>query len=303
MAVCDACGKEIPLPFRCSYCGGTFCSDHRLPENHACRKSAEEAEGEPSRAQPAPDAGREPQKPIRVRYEFEIPGPLGRPRRRRIFPVPSASMMILMLISLTFVVQLIAQEVLGVSYFLPGRHDTFLYYLAPSPATVVERPWTIITSIFAHGGFLHLFFNGVVLLSFGPVLEARIGGRKFIHLFFVIGIMAGVAQLFFIPSEAVLLGASGSLLGVLGTLTVLSPRMPVLVFFFVPLKLWIATLGFGVISAFLAFTQLGGSIGHMAHFVGLIGGLVYGYKLRRDERRRQENVFRQLLGPFSELWP
>ena len=33
---CQACEREIDLPFRCSYCGGGFCSDHRLPENHAC---------------------------------------------------------------------------------------------------------------------------------------------------------------------------------------------------------------------------------------------------------------------------
>jgi Zn-dependent protease len=35
---CQACEREVDLPFRCSYCGGGFCSDHRLPENHACSR-------------------------------------------------------------------------------------------------------------------------------------------------------------------------------------------------------------------------------------------------------------------------
>lgn len=36
MPQCQYCGKEIYLPFKCKYCGGTFCSEHRLPENHKC---------------------------------------------------------------------------------------------------------------------------------------------------------------------------------------------------------------------------------------------------------------------------
>lgn len=36
MAKCDYCGKEVYLPYRCKYCGGTFCVEHHLPENHAC---------------------------------------------------------------------------------------------------------------------------------------------------------------------------------------------------------------------------------------------------------------------------
>lgn len=34
---CDSCGREEDLPFTCSYCGGTYCADHRLPESHSCR--------------------------------------------------------------------------------------------------------------------------------------------------------------------------------------------------------------------------------------------------------------------------
>src|SRR4030067_781756 len=36
MSKCEECGAEVELPFRCNFCGGHFCSDHRLPENHFC---------------------------------------------------------------------------------------------------------------------------------------------------------------------------------------------------------------------------------------------------------------------------
>jgi len=39
MGKCDFCGKEVTLPFTCRYCGGSFCGEHRLPENHHCTGS------------------------------------------------------------------------------------------------------------------------------------------------------------------------------------------------------------------------------------------------------------------------
>ncbi len=38
-AKCQYCGKEVVLPFKCAYCGGFFCAEHRLPESHACPES------------------------------------------------------------------------------------------------------------------------------------------------------------------------------------------------------------------------------------------------------------------------
>lgn len=136
-----------------------------------------------------------------------------------------------------------------------------------------------------------MLVNGIVLFSLGPVLEMRIGRRRFVYLFLGAGILAGAAQLLVIPSNIVVLGASGAILGVLGTLTVLAPRLLVLLFFFVPMQLWMVTLVFGGLSALLVFTAQGGSIAHMAHFTGLVVGLVYGYKLQRKERRRHRYLF------------
>ena len=295
MATCDICGEEVPLPFRCSHCGGTFCSAHRLPENHSCRRFAEvRSEKERPGEHMAP--GGEPEVPsIEIRYEIAPPRPRRRPSLLRIFFLRWSSMIILLSLVVVFVLQLIAQLVLGPGYYRTEDYNSFLYYLTPSRATVLARPWTLVTSIFLHAGFLHLFVNGLVLFSFGPILEMRIGRKRFLWIFLGSGIIAGAAQLLVLPPDIIILGASGAILGALGTLTVLAPRLPVLLFFFIPMPLWVVSLGFGVLSAILAFFTIGGSIAHMAHLVGLIVGFIYGYKLRKEERR----WYRYLLRSFN----
>jgi len=297
MVKCDVCGEETALPFKCRYCGGTFCSTHRLPENHSCKKLAEikPPEREQIFREVAPEREEVPQ-PMEMRYKIMMPRVFRkRPRFFRDFLLRQASIAILLVIFAVFIVQLIAQAALGTAYYRPGDYDTFLYYLTPSPATVLARPWTLLTSIFAHGGFAHLLVNVIVLFSLGPVLEMRIGRKRFVYLFLGAGILAGAAQLLVIPSNIVVLGASGAILGVLGTLTVLIPRLPVLLFFFIPMQLWVVTLVFGGLSALLVLTARGGSIAHMAHLIGLVVGLVYGYKLQRKEKRRYRHFFQQFL--------
>jgi membrane associated rhomboid family serine protease len=78
----------------------------------------------------------------------------------------------------------------------------------------------------------------------------------------------------------------------MGALTALAPRTPVLLFFIIPMPLWVATAGFGVLSALLALTGYGGSIAHTAHLTGIIVGLAYGYRIRREEMKRMARLQR-----------
>ncbi len=298
MAKCDVCGVETPLPFRCRRCGGTFCVEHRLPENHSC-EGTEEAEhrdlGQDFREVP-PEREVSP-KPMQLRYEIKFPRvSKRRPSFFRDFVFRQASLTLLLVIFAVFVAQLVAEALLGPAYFSPGDYGTFLYFLTLSPSTVLFRPWTLVTSIFAHGRFAHFLINGLVLFSLGPVLEARIGRRKFVYLFLGSGVVAGAAQILVIPPNFVVLGASGAILGVLGALTALAPRMRVLLFFFFPLQLWIVTLFFGALSAVLVLTDIGGSIANMAHFIGLVVGLLYGYEFRRKEKAK--SAFSTFFRPY-----
>lgn len=176
-----------------------------------------------------------------------------------------------------------------------GSFGIVIHHLALSRALVLSRPWTIITSIFTHSGFFHLFINGIILFFLGPELERRVGRRSFLLLFLGAGSVAGLAQISVISPGIIVLGASGAIFGILATLTVLSPRMPILLFFFIPMQLWMVTLGFGLYEGVSALYASGGPIAHLAHFTGLLVGIGYGFKLRR-ERRRYRYPIRQLMG-------
>lgn len=234
-----------------------------------------------------------------IRYEIRTSGfPSGWPSFFRHFILRRPSTVILLVIFCAYLGQLMAQAVLDQSYYIPGDYSTFLYYLAPSRATAIARPWTLLTSIFLHAGFTHLLVNGIALFFFGPMLEMRIGRKRFLHIFLGAGVLASAAQLLVIPSDIVVLGASGAILGALGTLTVLAPRLPVLLFFLIPMQLWMVTLGFGAISAILAFSGPLGSIAHTAHLSGLVVGLAYGYKARREGRKSAFTPFGSFLCPL-----
>ncbi|KXA93483.1 hypothetical protein AKJ66_01950 [candidate division MSBL1 archaeon SCGC-AAA259E22] len=315
MPTCDYCGKEISLPYTCGYCGSSFCSKHRLPEKHECeglgeisRKSQEEGRIYRGISEELRREGPRERTPSKYRM-----GEHERDRRKRggideifkslfkgslgllkSFFTRNATMLILLSMTLVFFGQLVAMGVLGSAYYTPGEFGTFLYLLAPSQATVLTRPWTLITSIFVHGGFLHLMINGIVMFFMGLALERRIGRNKLIYLFLGAGALAALAQLLLMPSSIVVLGASGAILGVLGTLTTLAPRMPVLLFFFIPMPLWMLALGYGAFSVVMALSGMGGHIGHMAHFSGLIVGLTYGYKLRREGKGGHGGTFHPL---------
>jgi membrane associated rhomboid family serine protease len=61
-------------------------------------------------------------------------------------------------------------------------------WLAFVPADTLTRPWTILTYMFVHGSFLHLFFNMIILFFFGPPLEGMWGGREFLKFYLVAGL-------------------------------------------------------------------------------------------------------------------
>src|SRR5580704_16402730 len=57
------------------------------------------------------------------------------------------------------------------------------------------RPWQIITYMFMHGGFEHIFFNMFALFMFGPILEYSLGSKKFLQLYFICGVGAILFQM------------------------------------------------------------------------------------------------------------
>ena len=154
-----------------------------------------------------------------------------------------------------------------------------------SPAEVFfQQPWGIITSMFLHDGFFHLFANMITLYFFGNYLNRLIGSRKFLLVYFGGGILGGIffvllGTLMSTTSLSLAIGASGAVFALGGALAVMMPRLRVFIFPIpAPLPLWVAVIGGFVILSFLPF------IAWEAHLGGLLFGLGAGYLLKKRRR-------------------
>jgi len=161
-------------------------------------------------------------------------------------------------------------------YFLQVLIQPFTYYFALSGSNLYSRPWTLVTSIFLHGGMGHLFFNMLFLFFFGPTLERRVGSDKFLFIFLICGLLGGLGHVLTSP-DSLVLGASGALYGVMGVLAILEPDMLIFIYF-IPMKITHAVL---LLAAFdILMSGTGDMIAHTAHLSGLLGGLLIGRHLK-----------------------
>jgi hypothetical protein len=164
-----------------------------------------------------------------------------------------------------------------ISIIFPG----FVYnYLALNPDYVMQRPWTLITYMFVHADFNHLFWNMLFLFFFGMELERRVGENKFLQIYILSGIVAALGQMMI--STGSMVGASGALFGVMGCLAIIAPEIRILLFFVIPMSI----RGAVVLFALIDFLTLGSAdnIAHMAHIVGLLVGLAYGQVMMKMPR-------------------
>ncbi len=273
---CDYCGFSDPMPFNCKFCGGSFCYNHRLPESHNCPGLAKLKERvRESGKLYTPDHGltvrRERQSPLRPVFN--------------VFSVIKASY------SLTILV------IALVSFFLQAiiGENIYNYYFALYPSDIFSSPLkfalNLVTHMFLHSGGFHLLFNMMFLYFFGPELERRIGGRKFLAVFFISGFAGGIGYLlwslfmYYIFNAPLYpaVGASGALFGIFGCLAILAPEIRVYAFFIpVPMKLTQALVFFTLLD--LIFVVMGDPIALSAHLSGAAAGLVMGWRMKAKGR-------------------
>ena len=162
---------------------------------------------------------------------------------------------------------------------------TVLVYLGLIPVIIDDRPWTIITSIFLHGGIWHLLTNMITLFFFGRYISTLLGERKFLIVYFVGGISGNLLYLLialytpFGESFSLAIGASGAVFALGGVLAVMRPKIKVIILPVpIPIPLWVAVIGgFLVISVFPG-------VAWQAHLGGLVWGLAIGYFFKKRER-------------------
>jgi membrane associated rhomboid family serine protease len=140
-----------------------------------------------------------------------------------------------------------------------------------------SQPWTIVTSVYAHGGIGHLVSNGVGLIVFGwPI--ARATTRIRFHTFFVVtGALAGISQVLVAGSgEAVgVLGASGAVFALMGYL-IAGNRLSDGIAGLIQVPTWLTALVFLVLAAAITVATAAPGVALIAHFAGFLLGLVAG---------------------------
>ncbi len=195
--------------------------------------------------------------------------------------------------------------------FLTGdfMYEKFALFFFESP---LFKPYQLITHMFMHGSFIHLFFNMYSLIIFGIVLEQVWGSKKFFIYYMVTGLGAAVLHSLVLYLEysslngsyqagnlmaatgidAIMrtptVGASGAVFGVLLAYGMLFPNN-VLQLIFPPIALkakWFVMI-FGAIELYLGISKTGSNIAHFAH----LGGMLFGYLLIIYWKRKNRMYF------------
>jgi membrane associated rhomboid family serine protease len=181
--------------------------------------------------------------------------------------------------------------------------------------------WQPLTYMFLHSGLFHILVNMLMLLFMGPEVERETGGKHFLAMYLLAGVLGGIGWMLLAPYDrTTCVGASGAVFGVLAAYGTLFPmrRLTVFLFFFFPVSMLAWQLAAG-----LAFVQLlyltGGSqqnIAYAAHVFGALAGYLYVRVLRGqaliplggEGRRRNGGVsgwfakVRQKTADFANGW-
>lgn len=149
---------------------------------------------------------------------------------------------------------------------------------------------TMFTSMFMHGGWLHLFGNMLYLWIFGDNVEDAMGRGRYLVFYLACGIAAALAQIAIDPDSTIpSVGASGAISGVLGAYLVMFPgrRVAVLLIRTVTYMPAIVVIGFWILLQFisgigqLAQTEQTGGVAYAAHVGGFVAGLVLVWLFRK----------------------
>ena len=147
-------------------------------------------------------------------------------------------------------------------------------YLAFQPSAIMLRPWTVVTYMFVHGGFWHIFFNLLALFFFGPPIEGQWGSREFIKYYLICG-LGGAALSFVFAFNSPVVGASAAVYGVMLAFAMLWPDMPIYIWGIFPVKAKWLVIALAVLSFLSAAQGWDQGVAHFAHLGGFAAGFLY----------------------------
>jgi len=217
---------------------------------------------------------------------------------------PIVTYFIIGLCILIFLIQLSSQSYkTGQLFYAYGLIPSVLmgHNQLPIDLYVIPGWLTIFTSMFMHGGFMHLIGNMLYMWIFADNIEDDLGATKFFIFYLLVGIGAAMAQVLIdTHSQIPMVGASGAIGGVLGAYLINYPKARVLVlipfgFFSQLIKIKaLYVLGFWFI---LQLISSGGGVAYAAHIGGFISGIVL--ILFFNKKRKRKNKAKIIRGPWG----
>jgi membrane associated rhomboid family serine protease len=176
-------------------------------------------------------------------------------------------------------------------------------------------PWSgVFTSMFMHGGWMHIIGNMWFLFVFGDNVEDAMGSVRFAIFYLLCGLCAAVAQVAVQPASAIpMVGASGAIGGVMGAYIMLFPRVRVHMFVILVIIFWtfrvpaIAMLGYWIVMQFIgglsSVGASGGGVAFWAHIGGFVAGaaLVWLFKDEELLLNHPYHGWRKAADP-TEVW-
>ena len=174
--------------------------------------------------------------------------------------------------------------------------------------------WQLVTYMFLHADFSHIFFNMFSLWMFGRIIEQTLGTKRFLAFYFISGIGAGLCQIImqmFTENSpvAATIGASGACYGILLAFGLLYPNQKIFLLIPpIPIKAKWLVIGYAILEAYLAFNT-DSNIAHLAHLGGMLFGLLCLYNWRLwplskygFDRWDRMYVEEKKLNMFQRLW-
>ena len=170
-----------------------------------------------------------------------------------------------------------------VVFFIQGTSLTFTNLFALTPSLVVGKlyVWQLVTYMFLHGNFTHIFFNMLMLWLFGSTVESVWGGRNFLRYYIFCGVGGALASLVFNYNSHIV-GASGAIFGLYIAYAMMFPDNRIYLYFLFPVKAKYLIAGLAVIQVMQGISGPSG-IADFAHLGGMAAGLVF---FRTDLIRR-----------------
>lgn len=171
-------------------------------------------------------------------------------------------------------------------------YDIFLRYLAiPSnPEILVRRPWTVVSYMFLHEGFIHILFNLLWLYWFGTVFIQELGMKKLVSTYLLGGLVGGLLFVLFynvfpvfdqVSESAIALGASASVMAIVVATASYRPDRKMQLAFIGPVKIGYIALAMFILTSMVDFSVNTG--GKIAHIGGALTGFVFAYYYRQGK--------------------